>query len=122
MARTAACAKIFGWQRLSTLDLLDGSFVLLTGSDGGPWSQAAAQVATALQVKLAPYRIGPAGDLLNPDHNWAQKMGVSPDGAVLVRPDGFVAWRARNLAATPELVLEQVLNRILCRSITTANA
>jgi putative polyketide hydroxylase len=43
-------------------------------------------------------------------------MGVSSEGAVLVRPDGFVAWRTSALAGTPVAVLEQVLAHVLCRS------
>jgi Aromatic-ring hydroxylase, C-terminal len=41
-------------------------------------------------------------------------MGVSSDGAVLVRPDGFVAWRSRHLTPAPECQLEDVLSHMLC--------
>jgi Aromatic-ring hydroxylase, C-terminal len=34
---------------------------------------------------------------------------------VLIRPDGFVAWRASALTSTPQPLLDQVLSRILCR-------
>jgi putative polyketide hydroxylase len=37
---------------------------------------------------------------------------------VLVRPDGFVAWRSSIQPENPVLFLEQVLSRILCRSTT----
>jgi 2-polyprenyl-6-methoxyphenol hydroxylase-like FAD-dependent oxidoreductase len=108
-------------QRISTLDLLDGSFVLLTGSDGTPWCEAAASVAGSLGIHLSAYRIGPGGDLLDLEHGWPARMGVSSDGAVLVRPDGFVAWRASTLASDPQPLLEQVLSRILCRSTAPAS-
>lgn len=100
-------------QRISTLDLLDGRFVLLTGSHGTSWCQAAGQ--TALEIPLAAYRIGPGGDLVDPEQQWAQRMGVSSYGAVLVRPDGFEAWRSSRLTPTPEHQLEEALSRILCR-------
>jgi hypothetical protein len=67
-------------------------------------------------LELAAYRIGPDGDLLDLEHGWSTGMGVSPEGAVLVRPDGFVAWRSSTLATEPGPLLEQVLAHILCRS------
>jgi hypothetical protein len=95
-------------QRISTLDLLDGRFVLLTGAGGSPWCQEAARSAASLGIKLVAYRLAPDGDLVDPEHHWDQKMGVSTDGAVLFRPDGFVAWRSDHLAAAPEQLLGQV--------------
>lgn len=103
-------------QRLSTLDLLDGRFVLLTGSAGAPWCEAASGVAAALGIDLATYRLGSDGDILVLEKDWQTKMGISPEGAVLVRPDGFVAWRSTSLASDPASKLEQVLISILCRS------
>lgn len=103
-------------QRISTLDLLDGRFVLLAGSNGAFWCEAAAAVKASLGIELMAYRIGPDADLLDLENGWTAKMGVSPEGAVLVRPDGFVAWRTRTLTASAESVLEQVLSHILGRS------
>jgi 2-polyprenyl-6-methoxyphenol hydroxylase-like FAD-dependent oxidoreductase len=102
-------------QRISTLDLLDGGFVLLASHDGTPWQKAATEVAGSLGIKLAAYRVGADGDLKDLENGW-QKMGVSAEGAVLVRPDGFVAWRASTLPTSPEASLVQVLATILCRS------
>jgi putative polyketide hydroxylase len=103
-----------GSRRISTLDLLDGRFVLLTGSGGKPWTEAALRAAASVGIKLAAYCIGPNGDLRNPENEWTGRMGVSPDGAILVRPDGFVAWRSNYLMPKPEQI-EGVLSRILCR-------
>src|SRR5574341_1564959 len=98
--------------RFPIFDLLDGRFVLLTGSDGMSWCQAARR--TWPGIALAAYCIGPDGDLTDPEQQWTQRMGVSSDGAVLVRPDGFVAWRSRQLTPAPECQIEDVLSRILC--------
>ena len=35
-------------------------------------------------------------------------------GAVLVRPDGFIAWRAKSSEAKPQDTLKSVLARVLC--------
>jgi putative polyketide hydroxylase len=101
-------------RRISTLDLFDGRFVLLTGRDGVQWCEAAARINTSLGINLvAAYRIGDGGDLQDPGNSWAERVGVSLDGAVLVRPDSFVAWRGNHVTTTPQQ-LQQVLSRILC--------
>jgi hypothetical protein len=102
--------------RISSLDLLDGRFVLLTGAGGAAWSKAAVAVAAKLEIALAAYRIEPDADLLDLENGWPTRMGVGASGAVLVRPDGFVAWRASVLTSGPAELLEQVLVSILCRS------
>jgi len=103
-------------QRISTLDLLDGRFVLLTGSGGTRSHEEAERVATGFGINLAVYGIGPNADLRDPQDEWSQRMGVSPDGAVLIRPDGFVAWRGSRMTTTLGRVLDGVLNQVLCRS------
>jgi putative polyketide hydroxylase len=100
-------------QRISTLDLFDGRFVLLTGTEGALWCEAALRVTASLGIKLAAYRIGPDADLLDLEQGWPEKLGVEAAGAVLIRPDGFVAWRTDSLTTTPQPSLEQVLASIL---------
>jgi putative polyketide hydroxylase len=101
-------------QRISTLDLFDGRFVLLAGPAGAPWQKAASDAAASLVIALATYRIG--ADLIDVENGWRTKMGVPPEGAVLVRPDGFVAWRMSAPPTNPESLLARVLATILCRS------
>lgn len=79
-------------RRLSTLDLFGDHFVVLTSAPGAGWRAA----ASALEWPgVAVVTIGPAGDLRDPAGDWAERYGLSPHrgGAVLVRPDGHVAWR-----------------------------
>jgi putative polyketide hydroxylase len=105
-----------GGQRISTLDLLDGRFVLLAGPTGTPWLKAASDAASTLGIDLAAYHVGSDGDVQDLEDGWQAKMGVSPEGAILVRPDGFVAWRSASLVSDPPSRFEQVLRSILCRS------
>lgn len=42
-------------------------------------------------------------------------MGVTQTGAVLVRPDSFVAWRSKTLKINPEVILKDVIERILSK-------
>ncbi|MFE1546323.1 FAD-dependent oxidoreductase [Streptomyces sp. NPDC058718] len=105
--------------RVSTLDLYERSLVLLSSEDGaGDWHTAATRVAQQLSVPLDSYRIGAGPDAeLSPasDTDWAEVHGVTPDGAVLVRPDGFVAWRSEGATADPGASLRQALTAILGR-------
>jgi putative polyketide hydroxylase len=104
-----------GGQRLSTLDLLDGPFVLLTGPDGTAWHETARAVAVGQGIGLTTYSIGADADLRDLENGWQTKMGMSSQGAVLVRPDGFVAWRTSTLPTNPAQQLEQVFAHILGR-------
>jgi hypothetical protein len=102
-------------RRVSTLDLLGHDFTLLTTENGGPWAQAAAAASAALGVPIAVHQIGPGGNVLDPDGEWAQVTGLPPDGALLVRPDDFVGWRADRMPADPEHELHRALSAILAR-------
>ena len=73
---------------LSTLDLYMGDFVLMAGPDGAAWSDAAAAATLDVGVEVVPYTVGPK------DGEFSAAYGIGPSGASLVRPDGYVAWRA----------------------------
>ncbi len=105
----------YGGRRVSTLDLLGRSFTVLTSDDGAPWVEAGAAVSTTLGIPIAVHQIGPAGDVLDPDGEWAQATGLTPGGALLVRPDDFVGWRTDELPADPEKQLCQAVSAILAR-------
>ncbi|MFD3438676.1 FAD-dependent oxidoreductase [Streptomyces sp. NPDC058685] len=101
--------------RVSTVDLYEQSLVLLC-AENSPWRDGARKAAAGLSVPLEAYAIGsgPAADLAPEDgEDWAERHGTTPEGAVLVRPDGFVAWRSPGAAADPEATLRKVLTEVL---------
>ncbi len=102
--------------RISTLDLIGTHFTVLTGDDGAPWCASAASVSAALGVPLSAHRIGVEGDIVDVDGQWAANTGLSPQGALLIRPDGVVAWRADALPPDPDDVLRRALTAILGRT------
>ena len=102
-----------GGQRLSTLDLFGMAFVLLAGPEGEAWCAAAADAGRAFPgLEVDAHQIdGPV--LRDPGGRFAESYGIAPGGAVLVRPDGFVAWRAKSPPSNPETTMAWVLRSIL---------
>ncbi|MEV6399161.1 FAD-dependent monooxygenase [Streptomyces sp. NPDC051907] len=98
-----------GEETISTIDLFWDSFVLLTGPDGGAWAEAAGPLAEKLGIPLRTHTIGAGAELSPTDRDWAEVYGVGAGGAVLVRPDAFVAWRSADGAEDPQGVLADVL-------------
>ena len=94
-----------GGERVSTLDLLGPGFTVLTGDER--WRAAVTSASAALGIPITMHCIG--------DDAWAAVTGLAREGALLVRPDDFVGWRADELPANPESELRQALSTILCR-------
>lgn len=102
-----------GGKSISTLDLFDHTFVLLAGPNGQVWRAAAKQAAGQLRMPLEFHSIGPSGDLVDEAGAWPDLYGIGADGAVLVRPDGHVAWRAASAKGNPREDLLGGLRSIL---------
>jgi putative polyketide hydroxylase len=105
-----------GGQRVSTLDLVGHDFTLLTDDNGALWTEAAASASAGLGIPITVHRIGPAGDVRDPDRAWLQAARIATGGALLVRPDDFVGWRAATLPQSPADDLRRALCQILGRA------
>jgi photosystem II stability/assembly factor-like uncharacterized protein len=88
----------------STIDWFDTSFVLVTGPKADVWRRAAATLCS--QIK-APLRVKTLGA---PDRERGILMGAH--GAVLVRPDGYVAWRAPSASPQPLAQLRELMRTL----------
>jgi putative polyketide hydroxylase len=77
--------------KVSTLDLFQRGWVLLTEDDR--WRRVAARVAEQLSINLACVTIGSAVRQVDIGA-YRAAVGLSQQGALLVRPDGYVAWRS----------------------------
>ena len=98
---------------ISILDLFDTGFTLLTTPDYPirPVSE---------DVSLTTYTVGTPdtdADLIDLSGLWHTYYGIEASGAVLIRPDGHVAWRGRGQvdASAWDSDIQQALSRSLAR-------
>lgn len=100
--------------RISTLDLPVGDrFALIVGAHAPAWRAALDGVDQALSTWIDVVAIGPGCEVTDPTGNWATLRGVGADGAILVRPDGIVAWTSHELPDNPTMDLDAGLHRVL---------
>ncbi|HEX4212191.1 MAG TPA: FAD-dependent monooxygenase [Candidatus Dormibacteraeota bacterium] len=106
-----------GGRRIATHDLFGKGFVLLTGPGGEPWRDAVNALRGRTGIPLEAYRVGRAApaELLDVDGAWPARSGVGPEGALLVRPDGYVAWRAQD--GSGATMLAHAMARVLGREV-----
>src|SRR5262245_5736581 len=106
--------------RISTIDLFGPRFVLLTGAGGGAWLEAARRIAVPSRPPLVAHAIGARGGLIDVGGAWQKAYEIGDDGAVLVRPDGHVAWRRRAASRDAESTLVAAIDAVLGRVPHTA--
>jgi 2-polyprenyl-6-methoxyphenol hydroxylase-like FAD-dependent oxidoreductase len=97
-------------QPVSTLDLATQHVTLITDEAGAAWQLAAALVTEQLQIALPVYFMKkgePAYD------TWKEITRLQDGEVILVRPDGFVAWRQTLPATNAPVLLKQALRKIL---------
>jgi hypothetical protein len=99
--------------RISTIDLVGNGFVLLTGSRGNAWKQAAQR----WRRNRSRHQCAQHWRCRDQGPRWAvvDHLVSMPTAPVLLRPDGYVAWRGPSLA--PEPTLRAALAGILGRPL-----
>ena len=106
-------------QRVSTLDLIGaGRFTVVTGSSGLAWATAAESCGKELGIEVRVARIGTAG-MRDAYGEWSRLSGIDEDGCLLVRPDGYIAWRHASAPSDEQMAaasLGAALTRVLGRS------
>jgi putative polyketide hydroxylase len=99
-------------RRLSTIDLFDGRLTLLTGASGWAWRAAAAALPADLPFQL----LAVDTEVSDPTGELTKRYGLTGDGAVLVRPDGYVAWIGQATEDDAAEVLRTAVSRSLGRA------
>lgn len=99
-------------KRLSTLDIIKGAaFTLIVGIESDKWRDAVASLPPALQSVVEVVQIGGAYGIRDIYGDWRRVREIGEDGAVLVRPDHHVAWRA--MAANSVQQLGEILSCLI---------
>jgi hypothetical protein len=103
-------------RRCSTLDLFGSGFTILAGAHGAHWVSAARALSEQLGVRIDAHRIGAPAEWQETAGEFGRLFGVDDTGAVLVRPDGHVAFRQMRPAAGADQKLATALRQILARA------
>lgn len=102
-------------RRHSLLDLFDGRLTLLVGPEAQGWRAATAAAAVPVQV------LGIGTELACDTDRLARRYGIGHGGAVLIRPDGYIAWCCAS-AADPDVQLQAALDLALGRAVDPLRA
>ncbi len=102
-----------GQSGASTLDYFGGKFVLLAGALGKEWRSAVRNLSSSLGAPIACFVAGEDMEFAADTNAFHTLYGISPNGAVLVRPDGFVGWRSAQSPDEPEAALKTAITDIL---------
>lgn len=97
--------------RMSTIDLFSDRWILASGPRGNDWSTWMSRSSAARLLGVVWHGIQPSSDLEDLTDRFSAAYGVEADGAVLIRPDGFVAWRharAKDGAKALDTALERL--------------
>ncbi len=98
-------------RRRSTVDLFDGRLTLLVGRGGRGWRRAVAEARGSLPIDVLTV----GREIADADGRLAGAFRLGSTGAVLVRPDGYVAWRGDAAVADPVAALDRALGVVLDR-------
>lgn len=90
-ARAPHCWLLKGNKEISTIDLFNKQFVLLCHPEAEYWQEKYHQFPCKIVT------IGQQGEYLDTNHDFLEKYQISKKGAILIRPDGHVAWHSSDL-------------------------
>jgi 2,4-dichlorophenol 6-monooxygenase len=101
-------------QRISTIDLAGkGAFSVITGIGGQDWLNAAAEVSKERGVPIKGYSVGFRQEYDDVLGEWMRVRDIEDHGCLLVRPDGFIAWRSPSRVPKPTDTLRSVMRQLL---------
>jgi 2-polyprenyl-6-methoxyphenol hydroxylase-like FAD-dependent oxidoreductase len=92
-------------RRRSTLDWFDQHFVLVAGPKADVWKETARQVSETLRLRIDIHQLE--------ETHASEGLLLGQRGAVLLRPDGHVAWRMPWVPSDPAAELSATFAKLL---------
>jgi len=102
-------------ERISTVDLFGRRFVILAAAGAHGFIRSVSANPRDVSLDADVHQFG-RGGLSDPEGTFEEQYGLTNMGAVLVRPDGFVGWRATDTTGMTVQDAVLALRRILCVS------
>ncbi|MAK54554.1 MAG: monooxygenase [Pusillimonas sp.] len=99
----------------SVLDLASKNHVLLCASEGEDWRAIMQKLQAELNLPVDVYALNTKSTLADPENQFTTRYAISNSGAVLIRPDGFIAWKATSSDMTQHNALKNALHKTLGR-------
>ena len=106
---------------VSTLDLAERGMVLLATPEGEAWCAAATAAARAIGVPLEGCVVRARASFASDEQLWHSYFGLEPRRAVLLRPDGHIAWFTPADAVDREVAVAAQLVSLLGRAPKPSN-
>ncbi len=96
-------------ERTSILDFFQKEWVLV--AEDSKWIQAAEQASNTLDIHIKTVIVGT--DVQVSDiGEFRMAYGLGPNGASLLRPDAYIAWRTHDMPANPGSALTEALGSV----------
>ncbi|KAJ5363658.1 uncharacterized protein N7496_009371 [Penicillium cataractarum] len=97
-------------EKVPTLDLLSqGEWTLFSESD--EWSEAISFVNENSPIPVRFVHLGESVQFVHGD-DFQKSLEVSHSGAVLVRPDGYIAWRVKDIPGNASETLGSAISKV----------
>ncbi|KAH0848650.1 aromatic ring hydroxylase [Fonsecaea pedrosoi] len=114
-----------GNEAVSTHDLVGSlaRFVLITDEHGGDWISAVGKLRSSsleivgVQIPTDDDQAATTFEYRDTEKKWNSLRGIENGGAILVRPDNFVAWRSRGASVDQGRELVAALETLLGKSL-----
>ena len=100
-------------KRVPILDIVGQGYWTLI-SEINEWREIVSRVKEKSPIPLTSIQIGCDVQLSQPDE-FQTALGVSKTGAALIRPDGYIAWKAKDLPNNAYEVLNEILKKVAFR-------
>jgi putative polyketide hydroxylase len=99
-------------RRISSLDLYGGRLVCIAGKDADDWIRGVHVVSDRSKIPIDALQVGRSFEVEDATE-FEESYEIGDRGAVLIRPDGHVAWRTASPPSRTGPSIETVVRRVV---------